>query len=349
MATFYEASRAKDQIADGLLKQSGILGVGVGYYNPKNPKDGAGIIIYSQKAVAQTMSIPNTVSAMVEGKNLKVPVRVVKNNSFKSNLSTTPTQFTRRVRPVQAGYSVGTPKWSGTGGIVVTNSNGTRLFLLSNNHVLNKDNSSGYTETLQPGGADGGRSVKDRIGRLYSYVKLKKSSNYIDGALSIPPSNKLLSTSYAILGKLKGYFVSYKVGSKFVKVGRTTGLVGGWVESINTDVKVNYGSYGGLGEILFKNQTIIRSSMPISLPGDSGSVWVDYKTKYAAAVNFAGTQDGKLSVSYPIYWAMQAFKMNVATLNKGSKQLSEESKGNKSYTRPLTVDELKDLDVIKTK
>lgn len=348
MATFYEVSKAKEQVVENLLKQSGILGVGVGFYDPKNPKNGASIIIYSQKAVAQTMSIPNTISATIEGKNLKVPVRIVKNNPFKTNLSTAPTQFTRRIRPVKAGYSVGTPKWSGTGGVVVTNSARTRLFLLSNNHVLNKDNSSGYTETLQPGGADGGRSVKDRIGRLYSYVKLKKSSNYIDGALSIPSSNRLLSTSYAILGNLRGHFVSYKVGARFVKVGRTTGLVGGWVESINTDVKVNYGSYGGLGEILFKNQTIIRSNVPISLPGDSGSVWVDYKSKRAAAVNYAGTQDGKLSVSYPIHWALQAFKMNVATINQSS-QLSDKSKADKSYTRPLTPDELKALDILKNK
>lgn len=348
MATFYEASKAKEQVADSLLKQSGILGVGVGYYNPKNPKDGAGIIIYSQKATAQTMSIPNSVSAMVEGKNLKVPVRVIKNNVFKSNLSTK-SRFTRRIRPVQAGYSVGTPRWSGTGGVVVKNSNGTRLFLLSNNHVLNKDNSSGYTETIQPGGADGGRSIRDRIGRLYSYVKLKKTGNYIDGAISIPTSNRLLSTNYAVLGKLRGNLTSYRVGSRFVKVGRTSGLVGGWVESINTDVKVNYGSYGGLGEILFKNQTIIRSNTPISLPGDSGSVWVDYRTKRAAAVNYAGTQDGKLSVSYPIQWALQAFRMNVATSNKSAQQFNVKGKDNKSYTRPLTSKELKTIDVIQNK
>lgn len=348
MATFYEASKAKEQVANNLLKQSGILGVGVGYYDPKNPKSGASIIIYSQKASAQTMSIPNTVSATVKGKNLNVPVRIIKNNAFKSNLITKSTRFSRRIRPVQAGYSVGTPKWSGTGGVVVRNSNGTRLFLLSNNHVLNKDNSSGYTETLQPGGADGGRTVRDRIGRLYSYVKLKKTANYIDGAISIPISNRYLSTNYAVLGKLRGNLISYRIGSRFVKVGRTSGLVGGWVESINTDVKVNYGSYGGLGEILFKNQTIIRSNMPISLPGDSGSVWVDYRTKRAAAVNYAGTQDGKLSVSYPVYWALQAFKVNIATINQTGQQNGKINE-NKSYTRPLTANELKAIDVIKNK
>lgn len=349
MATFYEASKAKEQVADSLLKQSGILGVGVGYHNPKNPRGGASIIIYSQEVVAQAIAIPNTISAMVEGKNLDVPVRIIKNNPFKSNSITKSTSFTRRIRPVKAGYSVGTTKWSGTGGVVVTNSNGTRLFLLSNNHVLNKDNSSGYTETLQPGGADGGHTVRDRIGKLYSYVKLKKSNNYIDGAITIPTTNKILSTSYAILGRLKGHFISYKVGSRFVKVGRTSGLVGGWVESINTDVKVNYGSYGGLGEILFRNQTIIKSNMQISLPGDSGSVWVDYKTKRAAAVNYAGTQDGKLSVSYPIHWAIQAFKINVATLSKSNQQLSDQGDDNKAYTRPLTANELKAIEVIKNK
>lgn len=342
MATFYEALKVKEQIAKDLLKRKDILGVGIGYYNPKKPKDGASIIVYSQKVVAHStsksnskpMPIPKKISAKIKGKQLNVPVRVIKNDSFRPNIETAGTRFSRRIRPVQAGYSVGTVNWSGTGGVVVTNRN--QLYLLSNNHVLNKNNSTGYTATLQPGGADGGKVSRDRIGSLNRFVKLRKTNNYIDAALAIPINNKVLSTKYAVIGSLRGHLKSYSVGSKFIKVGRTTGLTGGRVESINTDVKVDYGNYGRLGQIQFKNQTIITSTKPISKPGDSGSVWINYNNRFAAAVNYAGTADGKLSVSYPIHWAMQAFNTSVAASSNRIGNIASTGSENydSSYTRP---------------
>ena len=350
MATFSEASKAKKEIAKELLKRKDILGVGVGYYNPKNPKEGAGIIIYSQKAVAHIAStakkLPKKVEVNIKGKKLNIPVRVIKNDKFRSNIARA--SFTKRIRPVKAGYSIGPADWSGSGGIIAINyPKKNQLFLLSNNHVLNKNNSSGYSETLQPGGADGGNKTKDRFGKMYKFVKLKKNSNYIDGALCIPVSNRLLSTKYPYVGKLKGHLKAYGVGTKFIKVGRTTGLVGGRVESINTDVKVDYGKYAGLGEIQFENQTIVRSTVPISKPGDSGSVWINYYTRSAAAVNFAGTADGKMSISYPIHWAMQVFNTRVATsINGGGRIISSKTKNNSNYTSPLSKEELKSIKVL---
>ncbi|MGD9677021.1 MAG: hypothetical protein AB7V16_01490 [Vulcanibacillus sp.] len=335
MASFYEAIKAKEQISNKLLERKDILGIGVGYYNPSNPKDGAGIIVYSQEATAFTVAATKSITAKVNGKNISVPIRVVKNESFRPNNSTLPTNYKIRIRPVKAGYSIGTSQASGTAGIVVTNSKNNRLYVLSNNHVLNKNN-QGSTDTIQPGGADGGKIASDKIGRVYQYVKLKKDNNYLDAAISIPLSNRLLSTKYAVIGTLKGHCVNYRIGDRFIKVGRTTGLVGGWVESINTDLKVNYGSYGGLGEVKFKNQTIIRSNMPISLPGDSGSVWIKYSNRYAAAVNYAGTADGKLSVSFPVHWAMQVFKTSIPF-----------ARGSSLSTNPLTDKELKVIKVLK--
>jgi len=75
--------------------------------------------------------------------------------------------------------------------------------------------------------------------------------------------------------------------------------------------------------------------MPISLPGDSGSVWIKYSNRYAAAVNYAGTADGKLSVSFPVHWAMQVFKTSIPFARSSS--LS---------TNPLTDKELKAIQVL---
>lgn len=345
MASFYEVIKAKEQISNKLLQRKDVLGVGVGYSNPSNPKEGASIIVYSQKTTANTLTVANSITTKVNGKKISVPVRVVKNESFHPNSNTLSTNYSMRIRPVKAGYSIGTPNWSGTAGIVVTNSTKNRLYVLSNNHVLNKNNQAGYTETIQPGGADGGKTVRDRIGRLYQFVKIKKQNNYLDAAISIPLNNSLLSTKYAIIGNLKGHSIRYKIGDKFIKVGRTTGLVGGWVESINTDLKVNYGNYSGLGEVQFRNQTIIRSNMPISLPGDSGSVWINYNNRYAAAVNYAGTADGKLSVSYPVHWAMQVFNTSIPVSKSLGSLVS--SKSDSTSTNPLTDKELKSIQVIK--
>ncbi len=348
MVSFYEVYKAKERLARDLLQQKGVFGVGVGYHDPKDPVKGASLIVYMQKASANrksnNLSRSNLLSSQkitttINSNKLAVPMRIVDSNYlFRANV-VPQTKFSKKIRPVHAGYSVGIPKWSGTAGLIVTNYQGNKLFVASNNHVLNKNNSSGYSETVQPGGADSGKSGGDRIGRMYRYVKLRKYNNYLDAAISIPLNNSLLTPKYAVIGKIKGHYANYRIGWKFIKVGRTTGLVGGVVESINTDVKVNYGKYGGLGVIQFKNQTIIRSNRAISLPGDSGSVWLHSKNYYATAVNYAGTPDGKLSVSYPIHWLMQAFGTRVALPgNKTGRILSAASSS--ANTKPLSNTEL---------
>ncbi|MGE5703395.1 MAG: hypothetical protein ACM32O_12765, partial [Clostridia bacterium] len=310
MATFYHAYLAKEKLSRSMIHKNGIAGVGVGYVNPKNPKLGAGVVVYTtSNKVSITNAAPQSVQLSVKGSTVSVPVRTIPSGKFHSFADVDPRRFRERIRPVPAGYSVGHPEASGTAGLIVVNYPArTRLYICSNNHVLNKNNSTGYTETIQPGGADGGRTVRDRIGRLDRFVRLRRNGdNFLDAATSKPLRNSLLSPTYATVGVLPGHVRSYSVGDRFKKVGRTTGFVRGVVESINTDLFINYGKYGGLGSIRFRNQTVITSSMPISLPGDSGSVWLRAKDNFAAAVNFAGTSDGKRSIAYPVQWFMQVF------------------------------------------
>jgi hypothetical protein len=124
-------------------------------------------------------------------------------------------------------------------------------------------------------------------------------------------------------------------------VGRTTGRVSGVVESIHTDIDVDYGSLGGLGTIRFRNQTVIRGQTAVSLAGDSGSVWLT-SGNYAAAVNFAGSADGRLSIAFPVHWAMQAFGVRVARANRSSGRLVQSGLRNQArYTQPLTAAQLR--------
>jgi hypothetical protein len=120
------------------------------------------------------------------------------------------------------------------------------------------------------------------------------------------------------------------------------------VESIHTDIQVDYSGYDNLGVLNFKNQSVIRGARPVSLPGDSGSVWLRRKDNFAAAVNYAGTTDGRLSIAYPVQWFIQVFKVRVAQ-PRGTGKIKQLRVIGKSYTRPLSVRELTRIRVMTAK
>lgn len=349
MATFRDALQAKRQLLKKWKTMPGVIGIGVGYVNRKNKKDGACIVMYTIDASAKVAkSCPScvTVKRQLSQGHVSVPVRRIASGRCCCHPIVRPKAasgiYRRRIRPVIAGYSVGYPGASGTAGLIVSQAaRRAQRYLLSNNHVLNRNNSSGYTETIQPGGADGGRSGVSRIGRLYRYVRLRKNAvNYMDAAISIPTRSSLLAPRYATVGRVRGHVRGYAVGARLKKVGRSTGRVSGIVESIHTDIEVDYGSHGGLGTIRFRNQTVIRGQTAVSLAGDSGSVWLT-AGNYAAAVNFAGSEDGRLSITFPVHWAMQAFGLRVATTNgRVAPAVQTGRRSHPGYTQPLTAAQL---------
>lgn len=347
LASFFKAYKLKQRYARRLLKQKGIHGIGVGYLNPAKPGKGAAVIVYADQVSAAAAAkgkkgakaVKHRFSPSLPGKlKAAIPVRLIRSSRFRKNASSS-SAFQRRVRPVIAGYSVGTPNVSGTAGLIVSDKRrpGSR-FILSNNHVLVNENTDRTSLTLQPGGADGGTTKNDTIGRVDRFVRLrKKGTNFMDAALSKPRRPSLLFPSYAVYRKVPGYVRSYRIGDRFKKVGRTSGAVNGIVESIHTDVQVDYGDYGGLGTITFKNQSVIRGKQPVSLDGDSGSVWLTRRGNLAAAVNFAGSDGGRLSIAYPVDWFMEVFGTRVA--KPGQRSIVRPGRGSRQKymcTRPLT-------------
>lgn len=350
MASFSEAYQLKEKLSKQFLRKRGIHAVGVGLHHPKSPRSGAAIIVYTDRALTANASRrASQYTLNKNGKKIAVPVIYKPTPKLRSHAQAKKL-FTNRIRPVIAGYSIGTPTASGTAGLIVSDRSGRQKYIFSNNHVLNETNSSLYSATLQPGGADGGVVPKDKVGRLNRYIKLRSTrTNYIDAALSLPTRNSLLSPRYATIGVLPGYITSYRIGDKFKKVGRTTGLVSGTVDSIHTDVKISYEGYADLGTLTFKNQTVIKSSNPISLPGDSGSVWLTSKGNYAAAVNYAGSSDGRMSIAYPVQWAMQVFNTKVArpTGTGMIKKIQIPTGKKQLYVRPLTPKQLKEIRILR--
>jgi len=345
-----------------ILVSEDVVGVGVGLLDPEDESKGAAVLVYTKKNIPKESieSLLKGFSLTINKQKVNVPVRVEVAGEFFANVNmdrTTETisdinidreskqvyydgEYRKRVRPIPAGYSVGTPGASGTIGLIVINDPGnTQLYIMSNNHVLNHDNSSSYTITIQPGGADGGNSGDDEVGRGDRYIRLSNTKiNHMDAATSLPSSNSILDPRYGRIRRtLPGHYRQYRIGWRLYKAGRTTGNTTGVVDSVRTDVRIAYGSYGGLGTIKFKDQTIIKNPRtPVSLPGDSGSVWLRLGDSYACACNYAGPDDGRYSISFPVEWFMQSFDCLVAAPSELSVVLNPEKDDADAFSPDVT-------------
>lgn len=351
MATFYQATQMKELLSRKMLNRKGVVGIGVGYVNPQKPKQGAAVIVYAHK---NAQSLIKNMKVLLSSKNMSIPIRHIPANQAIANAAISQNPRAR-YRPVPGAVSIGS-NVTGTAGLVVVNfPNPRQLYLLSNNHVLNINNTAGFSPTIQPGPADGGTLANDRMGRLDRFVPIRPlgaGANFIDAATAIPFNNNLLNPVYLGVGVVPGHQSTYRVGDRFKKVGRTTAFVTGVVESVNTDVNIFYSNYNFTAN--FRNQTIVKSggSFPVSLPGDSGSVWLNANTNWATAVNYGSIsgQGGIRSISYPIQWFMQAFSTRVAIPAGTGGEVKKAGKiTSYAYARPLTKKQLSTIRVVSVK
>ena len=154
--------------------------------------------------------------------------------------------------------------------------------MLSNNHVLAKENEAELGDDIyQPGPVDGGTS-HDKIGRLYDYVKIDFSEggeNRVDCAIAAPFFQEDIDFNILQIGEITGE-AEADVGMKIQKSGRTTGHTQGTILQTDAYVKVWYGNK----QALFVDQLI--SDIP-SAGGDSGSAILDMDNKIVGLL-FAG-------------------------------------------------------------
>jgi hypothetical protein len=99
-----------------------------------------------------------------------------------------PFAFAARERPAPSGISVGnaTDGSAGTLGCLVTDNTDGTTCVLSNNHVLARDNLAATGEAIiQPGAADGGTSPADDIATLKRFVTVSTTGmNRVDAAIA---------------------------------------------------------------------------------------------------------------------------------------------------------------------
>ncbi|HEU0207358.1 MAG TPA: hypothetical protein VFQ78_00125 [Candidatus Udaeobacter sp.] len=181
---------------------------------------------------------------------------------------------------------------SGTLGSLVTD--GTAQYVLSNNHVLARQDRAAVGEDIsQPGLVDTGCSPSTRVADFTKAVTL---GNNVDCAVAAVRTGTMDSTGF-----IEGYggppsktIVSPSVGLAVAKSGRTTGHTTGTIGSTNTSVAVQYQIKCGTGRTYILNYTnqVVINSTTFSMGGDSGSLITTNDGCYhPVALLFAGSSN----------------------------------------------------------
>lgn len=272
---FGPAIRAAERHTRALMQRPGVVGTAVGLNDEGRPS----VRIFL--AHGQVRDLPDHLD--------NVPVsRVVTGLFFPRQ------DRTARARPAPIGYSVGHPDiTAGTLGARVTN--GTQVFILSNNHILaNNNNASIGDAALQPGPFDGGTQPNDVIGTLHDFEPISFSSNNImDAAIALVDPSAISGSTPATAGygAPSTTLAQATVGLGVQKYGRTTGHTFGTVAETNVTVSICFetrGPFNCARAATFVGQFSI-SDGSFSDGGDSGSLIVTENGNNPVGLLFAGS------------------------------------------------------------
>lgn len=200
-----------------------------------------------------------------------------------------------RVRPIEAGVSIGpaSQSWAGTLGAFVQDSRA--LYALSNQHVVGRPEEVPMHEPIvQPARIDKRVSAPNVIGVADRYVPFSHTApNLVDARL-------VRLADVRVLGNFNGALQRPVAGVKAIgpedlgqgvmKIGRTTGVRLGRITSVEMDgLPVRMGDH-----VLRFNDQVEVSGGPatdFSAGGDSGSLIVLSGSLMAVGLLFAGGQD----------------------------------------------------------
>ncbi|MGD8923047.1 MAG: hypothetical protein PVH24_07330 [Candidatus Zixiibacteriota bacterium] len=202
----------------------------------------------------------------------------------------------RADRPVPMGYSLGnyTECASGTLGAVVYK--GGNPYILSNNHVLARQNAGSPGEPIgQPGLYDNKPQCSgywaDTVGHLTQFVTVQtgaNANNTVDAAIAATSFDMVqCTTPNTFYGQPNTQTVEAALDLPIQKVGRTTALTTGTVIGINATVTITYAG----ATTRFVDQVLTSSGF--SKAGDSGSLIVTNDANAnPVALLFAGNRQG---------------------------------------------------------
>ena len=161
----------------------------------------------------------------------------------------------------------------GTLGSLLTN--GTSKYILSNNHILARQDQAAPGEDIsQPGLIDNGCRPATIVADFTAAPKLGTN---VDAAIALLRDSLMDTTGFIQgIGTISSVVKAPTVGLAVEKSGRTTGTTTGTIGSINTSVNVQYQIRCGQGKkyvISYTNQIVVNGS-GFSAGGDSGSLIV---------------------------------------------------------------------------
>ncbi|MPQ44720.1 hypothetical protein [Clostridium tarantellae] len=206
--------------------------------------------------------------------------KVSSDNKFQTS-----NRFQTRLRPIEPACSISQYKnmSAGTLGAIVFDNETNEPYILSNNHVLvNQDEPKKQMAILQPGHKYGGSSNLNIIAMGTRYIPIKTTDyNLVDCAVTkILPHVNYLKRIF-IIGEISG-IADAKENEEVVKVGATSQYTEGKVIATNVSLSVLSSHKVKLS---YKNQIAVSR---MSEDGDSGSIYLNYKTK-AIGLGFCAT------------------------------------------------------------
>lgn len=184
---------------------------------------------------------------------------------------------------------------SGTLGALVTD--GTTNYILSNNHVLGRnDQAVAGDDVSQPGLIDSNCNVATIVADFTAFSPL--GSN-VDAAIAQLRTGTMDGTgAIEDIGVISRAVVAPTVGMSVAKSGRTTGFTTGTISSINTSVNVQYQRGCGQGKkfvVGYTNQIVIGPGS-FSAGGDSGSAIVTNNSAHnPVGLLFAGSSSATIA------------------------------------------------------
>lgn len=289
---FSNALAIQGRYTDKLLAEPGNVGTGIGF-----EADGTPVIKLFTADAAATARAPKSLEGM--------KVVVEETGEF------TAFALTGTYRPTKIGVSVGNDNECASGTIgAVVRQGGADRFILSNNHVLARENLAASNEKIdQPGRYDTRCRASGQVANLTSFYPITFSTsanNAMDAAIarfSITDYDSATPSGY--YGLPSTTTVAATTGLAIKKVGRTSSLTTGTITAVNVTISVGYTR----GTARFVGQ--FMTSSKFSKSGDSGSLVVtNDANSRPVGLLFAGTRTGE-SVCTPINTVLNYFNASI--------------------------------------
>jgi hypothetical protein len=188
-------------------------------------------------------------------------------------------------------------------------------FILSNNHVLARENDGVKGELIiQPGSLDDGCQFrrKNKVAKLKKFIPIvfsTSANNEVDAAIAKVIAGKVDESGTILdIGMVSTVPLDPQMGMAVKKAGRTTDLTFGAISDVGVTVNVQYSS----GVARFINQFFITwgpTDPPFSAPGDSGSLIVTDEASCPHPVGLLFAGSSTVTVANPIKTVYQKLKV----------------------------------------